>query len=155
MRLRFLCQHHRALLESSPTRARGTWIMSYDKALAFSDEGRLEQAINAAGSALEAAEILIREHAQQGEIDLRRFTESAILLRSLLQELGDAGLVSGLVGGCMARLDWAMASGAPRSAVLQCCQRLLEAGAPSAHSELAPRAAAVVPQRYSGSSALH
>ena len=154
MRLRFLCQHHRALLENSPTRARGTWIMSYDKARAFSAEGRLAQAINAAGSALEAAEILIRDHVQQGEVDLRRFTESAILLRSLLQELGDAGLVSGLVGGCMARLDWARASGAPRRAVLQCCQRLLEAGDPSMHSHPVSRAA-VAAERYLGSNAVH
>ena len=156
MRLRFLCQHHRALLESDASRARGTWIMSYDKALALSAEEQLEQAINAAGSALEADEILIRDHAQQGEMDLRRFTESAILLRSLLQQLGDAALVSGLVGGCMARLDWAMACGAPRRAVLQCCQRLLEAGEQVERPAVAtPAVLATLPQRHSGSSAVH
>lgn len=128
MRLRFLCQRHRSLLENSADSARSTWMMSYDKALVFADEGRLEQAINAAGSALEAAEVLLREHARREPVDLQRFTESAVLLRSLLQELGDAALVSGLVGGCMARLDWAMAVGAPRPTVFSCCQRLLEAG---------------------------
>lgn len=128
MRLRFLCQRHRHLLESNPDSARSTWMMSYDKALAHSAQGSLEQAVNAAGSALEAAEILLREHARRDPVDLQRFTESAVLLRSLLQELGDAGLVSGLLGGCMARLDWVLALGAPRPTVLACCQRLLEAG---------------------------
>lgn len=154
MRLRFLCHHHRALLENSATHACATWITSYDKALVFSAEDRLEPAINAAGSALEAAEILIRDHARQGEVDLRRFTESAILLRSLLQELGDASLVSGLVGGCMARLDWAMARGASRRTVLQCCQRLLEAEDSATQAHLAPRAEPTL-RPFPGSSAVH
>ncbi len=126
MHLQFLCPALRSLVQNDPAYARNTWLMSYDKALAFAAAGHLEQAINAAGSALDAAEILIREHALCDNADLNRFTESAILLRGLLKQLDDSTLVSGLVGGCVSRLDWAIARGASRQFVLQCCQRILE-----------------------------
>lgn len=126
MRLRFLCSHHRSLIEADPLRARSSWELSFSKALEFRQRGATEQSIAAAGCALEAAEALLVIHRCRSKPDLRRFTESALLLRQLLPTLRQPGLVRGLLAGCHARLEALVADGADSRLVLECCQRLME-----------------------------
>ncbi|MEQ8802289.1 hypothetical protein [Haliea sp.] len=134
MRLRFLCPHHRSLIETDPSRARSSWELSHSKALEFRQRGATEQSIAAAGCALEAAEALLVLHGCRSEQDLRCFTDSAVLLRQTLPALRQAGLVRGLLAGCHARLEALMADGADKRLVLECCQRLSLADAQGTNS---------------------
>jgi len=127
MRLRFLCPHHRALIEADPSRARSSWELSFKKALKFQQQGATEQSIAAAGCALEAADAVLVLHGCHSAHDLRRFTEAAVLLRQLLPVLRQPGLVRGLLAGCHGRLEALVADGADARLVLECCQRLMEA----------------------------
>lgn len=131
MRLRFLCPHHRALIEADPSRARSSRELSHSKALEFRQRGATEQSIAAAGCALEAAEALLVLHGCRSAQDLRRFTDAAVLLRQTLPALRQPGLVRGLLAGCHARLEALMADGADTRLVLECCQRLAGAEAPA------------------------
>lgn len=124
MRLRFLCPHHRSLIEADPFRARSSWELSHSKALEFRQRGATEQSIAAAGCALEAAEALLVLHGCRSAQDLRRFTDAAVLLRQTLPALRQPGLVRGLLAGCHARLEALLTEGADTRLVLECCQRL-------------------------------
>lgn len=124
MRLRFLCPHHRSQIEADVAHARATWELSYSKALRFSNCGATDQSIAAAGCALEAAEALLVVHGSRAESDLKRFTESALLLQQLLPVLRQPGLVRGLLAGCHARLETLLTAGVDARLVLECCRRL-------------------------------
>lgn len=134
MRLRFLCPHHRSLIEADPLRARSSWELSYSKALEFRLRGATEQSIAAAGCALEAAEALLVLHRCRSAHDLRCFTRSAVLLRQMLPALRQPGLVRGLLAGCHARLEALMADGADPQLVLECVEHLSQADVDTAIS---------------------
>lgn len=137
MRLRFLCPHHRSLIEADPRRARSSWELSHSKALEFRLRGATEQSIAAAGCALEAAEALLVLHGCRSARDLRCFTQSAVLLRQMLPALRQPGLVRGLLAGCHARLEALMADGADPRLVLECVQHLSQANLDTAISVVA------------------
>ncbi len=128
MKLRFICSSQRRWLESDSEATRATWLRSYDQAAGLSDLNDKEKALNYAGSALEAAELLVFRHARQAEADITRFVDSAVLLCRWLIRSGQPRLACGVIGGCIARLEELMFSGTERGAVLAGCQRLLRVG---------------------------
>ncbi|PLW81447.1 hypothetical protein CWI75_15590 [Kineobactrum sediminis] len=83
------------------------------------------KAVNYAGSALEAAELLIFTHGRHGAGDIQRFIDSAVLLCHTLSGIEQPRLVCGVIGGSIARLQELMLQGIERTTVLQGCQRLL------------------------------
>lgn len=131
MHLRFLCHAHRSLVEHSSTRAISVWDLSQQKALAFQQRGELERAVTSAGGALEAAEVLLTMHRQATVIDLHRFTDAACLTLGLIHGLRQPELTRRLLGGCIAKLQPQIVSGAHQQTALACCQRLMEVSTPS------------------------
>ena len=128
MRLRFLCSNHRDWLASNAVAALNSWQRSHDHATALLAEQESTKALNYAGCALEAAELLLFNHARQSGDDIARFTQSALLLCTSLIQSGEARLACGVIGGTIARLEELLLSGVERRAVLEGCQRLLEVG---------------------------
>lgn len=128
MRLRFLCSNHRDWLASNAAATLNSWQRSYDHASIFLTEQESTKAVNYAGCALEAAELLLFNHARQSGDDIVRFTESALLLCITLIESGEPRLACGVIGGTIARLEELLFTGVERRAVLEGCQRLLEVG---------------------------
>lgn len=145
MKLRFICSNHRRWLESDSEATRDTWLRSYHQAAALSELDDKEKALNYAGSALEAAELLVFSHFRQAEADISRFVDSAVLLCRWLIRSGQPRLACGVVGGCIARLEELLFSGTERGAVLAGCQRLLRVGddgTPAEGIDYQPQAAA-------------
>lgn len=125
MRLRFLCSNHRNWLESDQTAAHDSWLRSYEHATIFLSTEERNHAVNYAGCALETAELLLFNHEQRSEDDVRRFVGSAILLCKSLIYADQPRLVCGVVGGSIARLEELLLEGIQRTAVLKGCQELL------------------------------
>ncbi|MEM8562317.1 MAG: hypothetical protein AAGF57_08795 [Pseudomonadota bacterium] len=125
MRLRFLCSNHRNWLESDHTAAHDSWLRSYEHATIFLSTDERNHAVNYAGCALETAELLLFNHKQHSEDDVRRFVGSAILLCKSLIHADQHRLVCGVVGGSIARLEELVLDGIQRTAALKGCQELL------------------------------
>ncbi|MCP5164922.1 MAG: hypothetical protein H6988_08775 [Pseudomonadales bacterium] len=127
MRLRFLCNNHRNWLESDSGATHASWLRSYNQAGILFHAGEELKAVNYAGCALEAAELLVFTHARRAAADIHRFTDSAVLLCHSLLGAEQPRLVCGVIGGTIARLEELLLHGSERAAVLQSCQRMLTA----------------------------
>lgn len=125
MKLRFVCSTHRRWLESDIGAAQACWLSSYNQALGLSNALEKVKAVNYAGSALEAAELLIFTHGRYGARDIHRFIDSAVLLCHTLSGIEQPRLVCGVIGGSIARLQELLLQGIERTTVLQGCHRLL------------------------------
>lgn len=128
MKLRFLCSTHRKWLESDSRAAQANWLISYSQAVDLFNARESVKAVNYAGSALEAAELLLFTHALRSARDIRRFTDSAVLLCHALRGIEQPRLMCGVIGGSITRLEELLLQGADRTTVLQGCQRLLTVG---------------------------
>jgi hypothetical protein len=128
MRLRFLCSNHRDWLASNALATFDSWQRSYEHANNLLNKHDAIKAVNYAGCALEAAELLLFYHARQTKDDIGRFTDSALLLCTSLLRTGEPRLACGVIGGTIARLEELLFSGVERRAVLEGCQRLLHVG---------------------------
>lgn len=148
MNLRFLCSTHRKWLESDSSAARTYWLSSYSQGVGQFQAGENVKAVNHAGSALEAAELLLLTHAQRSAPDIHRFTDSAVLLCHALRAIEQPRLLCGVIGGCITRLEEVLLEGANRTTVLQVCQRLLTVG------DEAPMQSRAIPHRELASSSL-
>ncbi len=128
MKLRFLCSNHRNWLVSDSEATHASWLSSYSQAELLLNAREDIKAVNYAGSALEAAELLVFTHARQTGRDILRFADSAVLLCQSLIQVGQPRLACGVIGGSIARLEELLLQGIERTTVLSACQRLLTIG---------------------------
>ncbi|MFK7829740.1 MAG: hypothetical protein AB8B57_08190 [Congregibacter sp.] len=123
MRLNFLCRHHRRSLLASPRDARSVWQDYYPR-ITKSPCTPTPYQVNLAGTALEAATIyLLAEPVCAGE-DLECFTETALLLIGMLEQLGESGLATTVVSGAGDMLQQFALRGANTSVALAQSRKL-------------------------------
>jgi hypothetical protein len=128
MKLRFLCSNHRNWLISDSEATHASWLRSSGQAELLLNAREGIKAVNYAGCALEAAELLVFTHARQSAPDILRFADSAVLLCQALIRIGQPRLACGVIGGSIARLEELLLQGIERTTVLNGCQRLLRVG---------------------------
>ena len=141
MKLRFLCSNHRNWLLSDSAATHASWLRSASQAELLLSASEGIKAVNHAGCALEAAELLVFSHARQTAEDIVRFADSAVLLCHALIRVGQPRLACGVIGGSIARLEELLLQGIERKTVLNGCQRLLKVG------DEAPAPRQVMPDR--------
>ena len=128
MKMTFLCARHREWLEANPTAAHNTWLRAYDRGSELAGEGRFREAVSHAGCALEAAGILLREGQPLDSRMIAGFSESAVLLASLLIRQQERRSASAVIAGSVASLEKLLSRNVERAVVLAGCKRLLQIG---------------------------
>ncbi|MFV8819952.1 hypothetical protein [Haliea sp. E17] len=144
-KMRFLCATHRAWLKDNPLAANSLWLRSQQRGQELAEEQDYLDAARHAGAAFETAGILLGRPARPGALDIRRFTESCTLLVDMLQRLGEHDGARNMAAAAIARMEQLLLRGVERTAVLDACQRLLQAGqtaVPGASGNMAYRGAA-------------
>jgi hypothetical protein len=87
VKLKFLCGNHRRWLLENPGAAFAAWRNASDYSARLLEAGRLTEAANHAGCALETSDILLRHAPHPSRCDISRFSQSAIHLAHLLMAL--------------------------------------------------------------------
>lgn len=125
MKLRFLCPQHRLWLEQHSTVAAAQSRKGYAQAIALAGSGRELDAIDHAGCALEAAEIVLTKTARPQPPQIHHYARTGALLARLLLSWGQPEQVRALLQGCLARLEALMHRTRDCGALLEACGILL------------------------------
>lgn len=141
MHLRFLCPQHRLWLEQHTTAAAAQSRKGYADAIALAGDGRELDAINQAGCALEAADLVLISTPHPRNRQIQHFARTGALLARLLLCWGQREEVRALLHGCLARLESLLHDARDHGALLEACATLLGED---------PRVAANRPQFTSG-----
>ena len=128
MKLNFLCHRHRAWLLNDRNAAAATWVRAYDCAVELLQEEQYLPAIRHAGSAAEAAEILLLGLDKPSARDINRYSEAAVLLAQLLQQVGEKFAARAAIACAVNTLQQLVASGVERPTILAGCERLMRLG---------------------------
>ena len=124
MKLRFLCGHHRQWLLENPGAALGAWQQASDGSLQLLEAGRLNEATNYAGCALETSDILLSQHAEPCDQHITRFSRSAIRLAHLLVEINQATAAGTVLAGALSRLQSLLGVANARTALMRALDQL-------------------------------
>ncbi len=127
-KFQFLCINHRRWLSDRPEAAVNTWLQSYSRSQDLAEERSYLEAINHAGAAFEASEIVLGHKTVVTSIDIDRFADSGVLLARLLSTVGESKFAHAVIGSAIDLFERLLVAGCEQATVLAGCQRLLETG---------------------------
>lgn len=125
-KFQFLCANHHRWLIYNPQAATHIWSQSYNHSLDLVEECNYLEAINHAGAAFEASEIILDQEAPATAADIHRFADSGVLLARLLHSMREGSFASAVLASAIDRFEQLLILGVERKAVLAGCQRLLQ-----------------------------
>jgi hypothetical protein len=125
MKLNFLCDHHRASLRNERSAAATASTRAYVCALEILRQEQYVPVIHHAGSAVEAAEILLLGLEKPTARGINRYSEAAALPVHLLLGLGEKIAARTAIACADGTLQRLVARGLDRPTVLAGCERLM------------------------------
>ena len=133
MRIKFLCPQHREALLHDPDAARDYWLTNHTRIRDLAVDAPPYQAptphlVNAAGSALEAANIFLRARPSCASSHLQMYASSALALIGMLADLGQTRLGIVVVAVSNAMVEEVARQGADAAEALAACERLTTRG---------------------------